>query len=407
MDQALDPLLEHDEGAVVDDADHLALDALADRILLGDQDPRVLEALLVAERDALALAIEAQDDHVDLVADLEVLRGMADPAPRDVGDVQQAVEPAEVDEHSVVGDVLDHAADQLALFEDRHGLFLDLALLLFEDGLARQHDVGAAAVEGDDPRLDLLSEVVFEAPVRQQVDQRPGEKRAHADVNRQAALDPLENGAADRARVLEGLLDRAPGLELGGAVAGQPDPSLDLVEALDKDLDLIVDLDLDLVCLGVRKLGHRNAALALEADVDKHLFGGHGNDRAVHDLSLAQGLQRGLHELFHGELVHPPFIFLIAIHIPVRIQDSSSSLDAPHCEPSLRNLMTLGVLMWTVKRPPTNADAPRTPAARQPRRDSIRSCPRPTTRGRPGAATRSVTCPAGRAAAAACGPRPG
>ena len=110
VDQALDALLDLDEGAVVDDRHHPALDARADRVLLVDQRPGIVAALLVAERDALGLGVELEHDHLDLVAHREVLGGVVDPAPGDVGDVQQAVDAAEVDEHAVVGDVLDRAA---------------------------------------------------------------------------------------------------------------------------------------------------------------------------------------------------------------------------------------------------------------------------------------------------------
>ncbi len=171
----------------------LPLDSLADRVLLGNQDPRIFETLLVAERDPLLLAVEAKDDDVDLVSDLEVLAGVADPAPRNVRDVQQPVETAEIDEDTVVGDVLDGPVDQLALFEAGHGVVFDLALLFFEDRLARQHDVGPAAIKRDDLGFDLLLEVVFEPPVRAADRRATREGSADADVNGQPSLDPFED----------------------------------------------------------------------------------------------------------------------------------------------------------------------------------------------------------------------
>ena len=121
VDQALDALLELDERAVVDHVGDLAGDLLADRVAGLDVRPRVLEALPVAEGDPLLVLVDAQDDDLDLVADLEVLAGVADAAPRDVGHVEQPVDPAEVDEHAVVGDVLDRAGDDRALLEVGRG----------------------------------------------------------------------------------------------------------------------------------------------------------------------------------------------------------------------------------------------------------------------------------------------
>ena len=47
---------------------------------------------------------------------------MVDAPPAHVGDVQQAVDAAEVDERAVIGDVLDHAFEDLALVQLRHDL---------------------------------------------------------------------------------------------------------------------------------------------------------------------------------------------------------------------------------------------------------------------------------------------
>ena len=48
---------------------------------------------------------------------LTTSRRMVDAAPAHVGDVQQAVDAAEVDERAELGDVLDHALAELADFE--------------------------------------------------------------------------------------------------------------------------------------------------------------------------------------------------------------------------------------------------------------------------------------------------
>ncbi len=114
VDQALDARLELDEGAVVGDRDDLALDAGADRVLGGDVLPRVALELLHAEADALALPVDVEDLDLDFVADLHHLGRVRDAAVRHVGDVEQAVHAAEVDERPEVGDVLDDALPHLA-----------------------------------------------------------------------------------------------------------------------------------------------------------------------------------------------------------------------------------------------------------------------------------------------------
>ncbi len=115
VDQTLDAVFELDERAVVGQADHATLDALAHAELLGHATPRVFGDLLEAQADALALFVELEHHHLDLVADVEHFGRVVDPAPAHVGDVQQAVDAAEVDEATVLGDVLDDALDHRLL----------------------------------------------------------------------------------------------------------------------------------------------------------------------------------------------------------------------------------------------------------------------------------------------------
>src|SRR5256885_17111254 len=94
VDEPLDAGLELDEGAVVGEAHHPAAGLRARRERLLHALPRVRRLLLVAERDAARLAVEVQHDHLDLVADLEDLRGMAHAPPAHVGDVQEPIDAA-------------------------------------------------------------------------------------------------------------------------------------------------------------------------------------------------------------------------------------------------------------------------------------------------------------------------
>ena len=156
--EAFDARLELDERAVVRDRDDLARDARADRILLGDVLPRIALELLEAERDALALPIDVEHLDLELRADRDELGRMRDAAPRHVGDVEQAVDAAEIDECTEVGDVLDDALPHLILLELLHQLLALAGTLVLEDHATRDDDVAAALVELDDLELELLAE---------------------------------------------------------------------------------------------------------------------------------------------------------------------------------------------------------------------------------------------------------
>ena len=121
-----------------------------DRIAGLDALPRIGQQLLDAERDAVRLVVDLDDLDLDLLADGHDLGRMVDAAPGHVGDVQQAVDAAEIDERAVLGDVLDHAVDDLTLFEVGHELGALLGAALLEHGAARHDDVAAAAIHLED-----------------------------------------------------------------------------------------------------------------------------------------------------------------------------------------------------------------------------------------------------------------
>ncbi len=157
VDQALDAGLQLDEGAVVGDVGDAALEAGGDRELGLDALPGIGLELLHAERDAVGLVVDLDDLDLHLLADVEHLGRMIDAPPGDVGDMQQAVDAAEIDEGAVIGDVLDHPVDDLAFLEVLHQFLALLGAGLFQHGAARHHDVAAAAIHLQD--LERLRDV--------------------------------------------------------------------------------------------------------------------------------------------------------------------------------------------------------------------------------------------------------
>src|SRR5690606_31849205 len=141
---------------------------------------------------------DADDLHLDRLADRQDLGRMVDAAPRHVGDMEQAVDAAEVDERTVVGDVLDHALDHLTLFEVLDDLRALLCTALFEHGAARHDDVAAAAIHLED--LEGLRVVHQRRDVadRTDVDLRARQEGHGAvQIDREAALDLVEDDAFD------------------------------------------------------------------------------------------------------------------------------------------------------------------------------------------------------------------
>ncbi len=170
---------------------------------------------------------------------------MVDATPRHVGHVQQAVDAAQIDEGAVVGEVLDHAVDDLPDLERRERLAaLPLALLL-EQRAPRQHDVAAPLVELDDLEGQPFADQRLEVAHRPQVDLRARQERLHADVDREAALHPRDDRALDGLVRLVGAADLVPDLEAIGLLLGEHDATVCVFDLLDQHVDDVAGLDED------------------------------------------------------------------------------------------------------------------------------------------------------------------
>ncbi len=181
---------------------------------------------------------------------------------------KQAVDAAEVDEGAVVGDVLDHAVDDLALFEVLHQLLALLGAGLFQHGAARHDDVAAAAIHFQDLERLLVVHQRRHVADRPDIDLRARQEGHGAvEIDGEAALDLIEDDALDLFVVLERLLELAPAFLAARLVARQHGLAKGVFDALEINLDDIADLDL-VVAAGPGEFLQRNAALGLQAHVD-------------------------------------------------------------------------------------------------------------------------------------------
>src|SRR5690606_37316817 len=264
MHQALDPFFELAERAVAHDVDHFGLVDRANGVLDLDVLPGAGFLLLQAQGDLFLVLVDRQDANLDLLVDLEHVARVVDPAPAHVGDVQQAVHAAEVDERAEVGDVLDHALDVLADFDVGERLLLELLALLLDELAAGDDDVAALFVDLEDDRLDAAADPVADLAGAADVDLAGREEDRHADVHQQATLDLLGDLAFDHVALDLGLHDLFPvddAISLALADLHQTGIAFDVFE---EHLHLVAHLDL----LGRIELVALENAFALEAQFD-------------------------------------------------------------------------------------------------------------------------------------------
>jgi len=219
MYEALDAFLDLDEGAERDQLGDLSVDDLVDLAVLEHLLPWILLGLLETQRDALPLTVDVEDAHFDLLPDVQDLRRVVHVAPRQLGDMDEAVDAVQVDERSEIDDVGDGPGHQVAHVHAVEDLLAGSAALLFEHGPAAEDHVVPEPVELDHPAFQGLAEELVELGHPADVDQRRRQKAAHAQVKDEAALDHFDDVAADGSAVSEGLLDALPGPLEPGAFA--------------------------------------------------------------------------------------------------------------------------------------------------------------------------------------------
>ena len=86
-------------------------------IAFGRAFPRIGRQLLHAEGNAFFRGIVFQHLDGDFVADVQNFRRMRDAAVGNIGDVQQAVNAAQIDERAVFGQILDGAGEDGAFLQ--------------------------------------------------------------------------------------------------------------------------------------------------------------------------------------------------------------------------------------------------------------------------------------------------
>ena len=250
---------------------------LAFRIAARQIHPRIVAQLLETQGHAIALTVETQHLGFDLVADGEHFRRMFHALPRQVGDMQQAVHTAQVDEGAVVGEVLDHALDDLPFFQIGQQGFALGGHFCLHHGAARDHHVVALAVQLDDFEFQLFAFEVGGVAHRAHIHQGSGQERAdRVDRDGKATLDLVGDDAGDNGLGFVGLLQHIPGLDAAGLLARQTGFAESVFEVFDDDFHHVADLD-GHVAVGITELLGGYHALGLEAGVHHHHFAVHAH----------------------------------------------------------------------------------------------------------------------------------
>src|SRR5258708_5360098 len=152
--------------------------------------PRIGGELTHAERNTALGRVDVDHNAFDFIAAVDQIVGMSEASPRHVGDVQEAVEAAEIDEGAVLGEVLDHTCENRTFFEVLESLGTLLGLLAFQQLFARNDDIAALLVELNDRDFEGLTFHSIQIANGAKVNLGTGKERTRAeDIDGEAAFD--------------------------------------------------------------------------------------------------------------------------------------------------------------------------------------------------------------------------
>src|SRR5579864_1187901 len=290
MDQAFNALFEFDESSVVGDADDASGDMCADRITMLGVEPRIGRELLEAERDPLLFFVVLEDFDLNLIADVHQVFGVGKASPGHVGDVEQAVETAEIDEGAIFSEVLHDSCENRAFFQVFQSLRTLFVLLAFEQFLARDHDVAAFLVELDHGDFERLAFHAIEIADRTKINLRAGQERMRAhDVDGEAALNAINDNCLDRLLFVMSLFDFFPSVNALRFLVREVDVALFGFAFFAHHVDFIAGLELRIAFV-IKHFGKRQHAFRLGADVDDDMRAGQLQNGALDNAIVTDGL---------------------------------------------------------------------------------------------------------------------
>ena len=294
--EAFDAVFDGDEDTELDDLGDLALDDLARNVGASEALPRIFLGSLEGQGDALTIEVNVEHLDGNLVADLDNLGRVVDVLPRQLGNVDQAVNAAQINECTEVDDGGHDAFANLALLELGQEGFAHFGLGLFEVLTTGEHHIVAVLVELEDLGLDGLANVRGQVADATHFDQGCRQEAAQTDVDDEATLDSFDDGAFDNAIGFLDLLDVSPSALVLCTLLGQNQTAFLVFLGDDKGLNGVADLD-DFVRINVLldgKLTGGDDTLSLVADVEQDLVVIDLDDGTFDQITIIEVLDGGI-----------------------------------------------------------------------------------------------------------------
>ena len=225
--------------------------------------------LLQSESDTLLLVVEVEDNHVDLLVELHHLVWIVHASPREVSDVDESVNTAEVNKHTVRSDVLDSTLENLTLLQLRDNLALLSLNLLFDKSLVRNDYIAELLVDLHNLELHSLVNKLVVVAYRMNVNLATGQESLDTEyVNNHTTLSAALDEALDYLLVFEGGVHAIPALAEASLLVREDELSLAVFLVFYVNLHLVAHLEVGVIA----EFASLDDTVALVADVYDNLL---------------------------------------------------------------------------------------------------------------------------------------
>ena len=291
MEQSVHAREQLDESAEVCHTGDTAGDDRADTELVLSLDPGILLRELAGEGNLLAA--DVLDEDSDFITDMENLLGILHAAPAHLGDVEQAVSAAEIDESTEICDVLHDTVDNITRLDAGKESLGSSLLALDEELAAVADDPSSAGIELGDDELDLLIGILAEIlliGIRNKAGRDEDAGVFHGDS--EAALEDLGNLGSEDFSVVESLFKSLVALLGSETLVGEDGLAFSVVDLQHLDLKLVADVEHGGHILAiVAVLFPCEHAVTLAADVEVGDLRLEGDNRTFYDLSIPDSFE--------------------------------------------------------------------------------------------------------------------
>ena len=283
VNQAFNAFFDFNEAAVVGQVGHATGQFGTFRITLSDSYPRIFAQLFQAKGYTSTFAVELQHFNSDFVANVYDFARMLNAFPCHIGNVQQAVNAAQINECTVVSEVLNDTFNFHAFLQVFQQLIALCAVFGFDNGTTRNNNVVALLIQLDYFKFKLFAFQVQSVTHRTNVYQRTWQERTNTvQLNSEAALNFAVDNTGNSFSIFVSFFQRDPGFVTFSFLTGQQSFTEAVFYCIQSNVNFVTNLDFQLA-LGVFELLCRNGGLRFQTGVNQYYVFVDSNNNTTND----------------------------------------------------------------------------------------------------------------------------